>query len=158
MGRRSRTRLTKFGCNSSKVSTRLIVVEKRNRAGCSNPNFIHGNQGRDDVNGGFGPDRIFLGNGDDNFTDTPQVGAAGSDTITGGNGGDSFVFTERLGHDVITDFERGEDTLVLSRDLVGGRTRAQVVQDLVEIEVGNIVFDFGGILLDLDYSYYGLKS
>ncbi len=59
---------------------------------------LYGNLGRDVLNGGEGDDLI--------------VGGRSSDTLTGGLGSDVFVFhTADRGHDVITDFEDGQDLI-----------------------------------------------
>jgi len=64
-----------------------------------------GGNGADTLLGGAGRDRLDGGNGADVLD-----GGAGDDTLTGGNGPDRFVFQGASGHDVVTDFERG-DTL-----------------------------------------------
>ncbi|NEO29967.1 MAG: calcium-binding protein [Symploca sp. SIO3C6] len=72
---------------------------------------LHGGKGDDTVRGGFGDDTMIGGEGDDVI-----VGGNGSDVMTGGEGNDDFVFeiwkSLRYGeHDVITDFEVGEDQI-----------------------------------------------
>lgn len=47
-------------------------------------------------------------------------GGAGNDTLTGGAGGDHFIFNTKLGStniDTITDFESGEDKLVINKKI-----------------------------------------
>jgi len=77
---------------------------------------IHGQGGNDVINASaLGPDVVQLtidgGAGNDIITS-----GAGNDTITGGAGADKFNVTSVLnGHDVITDFTGGQDTLNLSQ-------------------------------------------
>ena len=62
---------------------------------------LRGMRGRDVLNGGDGADII--------------NGGRGHDTLTGGNGADVFVFAAaEKGHDVITDFEDGQDLIQIS--------------------------------------------
>jgi Ca2+-binding RTX toxin-like protein len=59
--------------------------------------------------GGSGDDALLAQGGDDVL-----VGGGGDDTLTGGGGGDMFLFTATTdGHDTITDFSSGEDTINL---------------------------------------------
>ena len=58
----------------------------------------------------FELDRIV---GSDDTDDTLQGGTS-DDTMTGGTGADTFVFASNHGHDTITDFTDGEDTIDLS--------------------------------------------
>jgi VCBS repeat-containing protein len=64
---------------------------------------LSGANGNDDLVGGAGNDSMDGGNGNDNFT-----GGAGDDQMTGGNGNDRFIFQANFGHDVITDFDHGD--------------------------------------------------
>ncbi|MGB3401471.1 MAG: hypothetical protein WBA77_02135 [Microcoleaceae cyanobacterium] len=52
---------------------------------------------------------ILTGTTDDEWID----GYAGDDTLTGGGGSDQFVLASGNGSDIITDFEDGQDILVL---------------------------------------------
>jgi len=68
----------------------------------STPNRIDGTAGRDTLIGTRGNDAI--------------TGFAGRDTLTGGAGQDQFIYTSMLdASDTITDFQRGQDRIVLTR-------------------------------------------
>lgn len=105
--------------------------------------FIEGGTGNDTVNAGRGADRVFLGDGDDRFEDVSQGGAFGRDTVTGGDGADTFAFVGVASTDVITDFERGVDTLELASGMVGGRSASQVVNDLASVTSAGVEIDLG---------------
>ena len=82
-------------------------------------------------------DTLIGGAGDDTI-----AGLAGDDTLTGGAGADTFVFASGNGHDTITDFADGEDTIDLSAfSGIGG------FGDLTVTQVGS------GVQIDL--SAYG---
>ena len=76
--------------------------DKLNFRGHSENYIIHGLDGDDRITGGSGNDRI--------------VGGDGDDTLTGGAGRDTFVYGYASeGHDHITDFNRNEDVIDISR-------------------------------------------
>lgn len=77
---------------------------------------IYGGQGNDSINASAGNDLIF--------------GDLDNDTYTGGSGNDQFVIGPGFGTDVITDYGRETDSLVL----IGEVTEADL--DFVE---GNVV-------------------
>lgn len=73
---------------------------------------MSGGGGGDDLNGGDGDDTMAGGGGGDTF-----FGMTGNDTMTGNAGGDVFDFVATDGggfggHDVITDFRLGQDSLL----------------------------------------------
>ncbi len=69
---------------------------------------LHGGKDNDLVKGCFG-DNLLLGEmGDDTL-----VGGEGNDTLTGGEGIDTFVINPNLGNNLITDFQIGQDQLML---------------------------------------------
>ena len=68
---------------------------------------VYGGEGKDIVFGGIGNDIVDGGSGDDEVR-----GDEGDDTLTGGSGSDTFVFRPGFGNDIITDFNKAEDTLV----------------------------------------------
>ena len=76
-----------------------------------------GEDGNDTLLGGNGNDKLLGGNGNDLL-----AGNAGKDRLTGGKGKDRFVFDinapfnkAKMGVDIITDFTRGQDKIVLDR-------------------------------------------
>lgn len=71
-------------------------------------NILYGEDGNDTIDGGAGNDTILGGNGDDWL-----IGGGGLDRITGGTGKDVFEVRRNPGHDLITDFKRGEDRIFL---------------------------------------------
>jgi Ca2+-binding RTX toxin-like protein len=94
-------------------------------------NLADGGEGNDVVFGGGGHDLLMGGNGNDllsgyngsdllwggNGNDT-LIGGGGDDGLIGGNGNDAFLFDSNFGHDVITDFGKG-DQLWLAHDVNG---------------------------------------
>ena len=68
---------------------------------------VYGGEGNDIVFGGTGNDVVDGGSGDDEVR-----GDEGDDTLTGGSGSDTFVFRPGFGNDVVTDFNKTEDTLI----------------------------------------------
>ena len=69
--------------------------------GNNSDNSIVGNLGNDTLDGGFG-----------------------TDTLTGGAGNDTFVFHFNFGHDTITDFATGQDTLEIDDGLFSSASAA----------------------------------
>ena len=114
-------------------------------------NIIQANGGDDNIsvtgelsvyiNGGSGNDTISGGNGDDK--------------LTGGEGADTFIIS--LGHDTITDFESGTDTIQLdgidSLDIDQIRSDSQQVGDDLIIHLSN-----GQYLTLEDFSYDELQE
>ncbi|MBF9032857.1 hypothetical protein HKCCE2091_01285 [Rhodobacterales bacterium HKCCE2091] len=83
--------------------------------------WIGGGRGDDELHGGTGNDTLLGKDGDDElFGDTGNDiidGGEGADILTGGAGVDVFYFAEGDANDdrdVITDFEIGVDTIVIS--------------------------------------------
>ncbi len=78
--------------------------------------LLNGRGGADTLIGGRGDDALFGGRGDDRLN-----GGLGRDEMTGGPGADAFVFLRaaeagrRAERDTITDFDRREDLVNLSR-------------------------------------------
>ena len=71
-----------------------------------------GNGGRDKLCGCQSNDTLYGPKGYDYL-----IGGLGNDILSGGIGRDRFVLTAGSGHDLITDFTKGEDLLVLDRGL-----------------------------------------
>ncbi|MHC5716656.1 MAG: calcium-binding protein, partial [Nostoc sp.] len=88
-------------------------------------NTLIGGDGNDQLQGLAGNDTLQGGNGNDILTggtgDDLLWGGNGDDILTGGAGKDKFlfqssgVFNTNLGVDYITDFEAGQDQIVLSK-------------------------------------------
>ena len=93
--------------------------------GGNHEDVLDGGDGNDILDGGNHADRLDGGTGNDvlnggNHEDVLN-GGAGDDILTGGNHADVFAFTDLGGHDVITDFRRGQDKIDLSGlDAVSG--------------------------------------
>ncbi|MEG3970225.1 DUF4347 domain-containing protein [Microcoleus sp. T2B6] len=80
--------------------------------GSSGDDVLFGNRGADILNGDDGNDILYGGKGDDLLN-----GGLGSDTLVGGMGVDKFLLSTNSGTDTITDFEVGQDLLVLGSGL-----------------------------------------
>ena len=84
--------------------------------GDAGANTIEGNQGDDELHGGGGNDILRGGDGDDRlFGDDGNdllIGGPGTNTLTGGAGADLFQLS-KIGMQLIADFARGEDKLLL---------------------------------------------
>lgn len=78
--------------------------------GGAGSDMLNGGAGKDVLKGGSGADILRGGDSDDRL-----LGGTGDDTLTGGSGRDKFIFTRGDGHDRITDFEIGRDTIVIDR-------------------------------------------
>jgi Ca2+-binding RTX toxin-like protein len=78
---------------------------------------MFGSGGSDKLCGFEGNDTLDGGKGDDYL-----IGGLGNDILSGGIGRDRFVLTASEDADLITDFTKGEDLLVLG----GGLTFAQL--------------------------------
>ncbi|WP_448564863.1 calcium-binding protein [Trichothermofontia sp.] len=100
------------------------------RGDLDNDTLLGGN-GNDQLFGGRGDDRLFGGNGNDTLS-----GDRGNDTMTGGAGVDTFVISGLEGIDIVTDFNPGEDTLVIQEG------RPVDIKPGLGAEVGNtLLFD-----------------
>ncbi|MGX9965650.1 calcium-binding protein [Roseomonas sp. F4] len=73
---------------------------------------IYGGLGKDVLRGGAGEDELYGGGGADRL-----IGGSGDDTMNGGAGADSFEFGDGFGHDLITGFQIGTDTLQISSNI-----------------------------------------
>lgn len=74
---------------------------------------LFGGYDNDQLSGGDGNDRLDGGQGNDSIS-----GGNGNDTLTGGAGRDFFSISLTGGADVITDFNRSEDLISLSFDIL----------------------------------------
>ncbi|MBD1853775.1 FG-GAP-like repeat-containing protein [Leptolyngbya sp. ST-U4] len=85
-------------------------------SGGNDKDYIEGGAGNDLIFGGLGNDFLVGGDGDD-----IMLGRMGKDRITGGSGKDMFVFAKPAERpDRITDFEKGDQIVVLGRSFKGG--------------------------------------
>ena len=83
--------------------------------GTAGLDHLFGYEGNDTLSGLLGDDVLSGGDGDDIL-----VGGLGNDLMSGGTGADIFRWQAgETGHDVVTDFELGVDSLDLSDLLVG---------------------------------------
>lgn len=86
--------------------------------GDAGDDLLFGNLGNDVLHGGSGADTLFGGQGGDTLLgeggDDVLLGDLGDDTLTGGAGNDAFVFAPGSGHDIVTDFTKGQDHLDIS--------------------------------------------
>lgn len=131
---------------------------------------ITGTRRDDTINGTAGDDSIQAGRGDDivkgaegndtlrgGFGDDTIRGGVGDDLMSGAEGDDVFVFARGDGSDTISGFELGSDRIGLR----GFNFDSDDLLDLVSIEDGNVVIDFGGanpgdriVLKDIDLSNF----
>lgn len=75
-----------------------------------NDDVLCGGNGKDMLWGGRGDDYLFGGNGSDLL-----AGGSGNNQMSGGNGPDVFLFgVDSTGSNLVTDWERGTDTLVFA--------------------------------------------
>ena len=85
---------------------------------------LFGNLGNDTLHGGSGADTLFGGQANDvlfgDAGDDWLSGDLGDDTLTGGAGADIFSFAPGSGHDVVTDFTKGQDRLDISAYIRAG--------------------------------------
>lgn len=88
--------------------------------GGARADHLDGGDGADILRGGGGRDRL--------------IGGGGDDILTGGAGRDTFVFTPGDGHDRITDFQLGIDTIAIA-DGVSGLADLDFVQDGSDVQI-----------------------
>ncbi|MBR6443284.1 MAG: hypothetical protein IKS46_06325, partial [Clostridia bacterium] len=79
---------------------------------------LYGGSGKDTLFGGAGNDKLYGGAGNDTL-----YGQRGDDELTGGAGNDTFVYYTGYGHETITDYTEGEDTIKL---MSGSISRTEV--------------------------------
>ena len=90
--------------------------------GTNNPSseFLFGNEASETITGTSSSEYLIGFSGDDTLT-----GLGGNDTFVGGEGNDQFIFAAGSGNDIITDFQVGEDSLVLE----GGLTITGITEE-----------------------------
>lgn len=83
--------------------------------------WLYGNGGDDKLQGGDGIDFLWGGSGKDTLQggngNDYLNGGAGNDTLFGDAGADTFYFERGSGHDIVKDFAKGEDQIVLADGL-----------------------------------------
>ena len=107
--------------------------------GGAGADVLRGGRGSDDMLGQAGDDTLFGGGGRDELT-----GGRGDDVLFGGAGDDSFRFAAGDGDDVIRDFGKGDDAVVIA-DL--GSRRA--ILDAAEERGRDVVVELEGQTLIL---------
>ncbi|MCU0545336.1 MAG: Ig-like domain-containing protein [Oscillatoriaceae cyanobacterium Prado104] len=99
--------------------------------GGKDSDLICGDAGSDLLFGDLGSDTLYGGKGDDSLTggigDDWLAGDGGNNTLQGGSGRDYFVLNAGEDIDIIADFIKGEDVLVLTGGLTFDRLR--IVQE-----------------------------
>ena len=82
---------------------------------------LYGAEGNDLLEGNAGNDRLFGGSDNDTLLggigNDYLVGGEGADILTGGKGNDVFYFDLDSGTDVITDYTKGQDAIMIHPDL-----------------------------------------
>ncbi|MFF7710631.1 VWA domain-containing protein, partial [Pseudomonas sp. NPDC007930] len=92
-----------------------------NLLGSQHDDWLHAGDNGSTLNGGAGNDTLVAGKG--------------SDVLTGGSGADTFVWEHGAsGHDVVTDFKAGVDTLDLSQ-LLGDVAKNASLDDFFKVSV-----------------------
>lgn len=107
-------------------------------SGGAGNDLMGGGEGNDHLSGGAGDDVLSGGAGDDMLS-----GGEGDDLLYGGDGSDTFLFSPDSGHDVVKDFQPGQDKLLLT-----GATSAADFS--VETGSGNTVITFGDTIITLE--------
>ena len=103
------------------ISDTAPTIGDDSLSGSENDDVINGLEGNDALSGGLGADTL--------------VGGQGIDTLTGGPGSDSFNGSASdLDGDIITDFELGDDLLVIGSTLGPGQTTATAGSAILEFD------------------------
>lgn len=95
--------------------------------GAGGGSFLFGGGGNDLLWGGAGNDLLAGGDGDDQ--------------LWGGGGFDTFVFTK--GNDVIHDFERGVDSILIDEELLAGLPIELWLRANASLQEDSLMLDFG---------------
>ncbi|MGQ9365837.1 matrixin family metalloprotease [Azospirillum sp. A39] len=117
--------------------------------GGAGSDVVYGNLANDLLVGGDGWDTLFGGQGDDVLYGGDAVdalfGNLGNDTLEGGAGSDYFYAGHNGGVDIVTDFERLGDWLIVPRHVNGTdiATAADVVARAHDV-AGGVAIDLGG--------------
>lgn len=108
--------------------------------GNAGSDIVYGNQQNDTLFGGAGADTLYGGQNDDTLE-----GGKGDDALHGNLGTDQFVFRSDSGVDVIYDFVKGQDTIVVAANIndLAVTTASDLVERVSSDASGNAVIDFG---------------
>jgi Ca2+-binding RTX toxin-like protein len=116
-------------------------TQKDDLCGGNGNDLIFGNEDTDKLCGGDGNDTLYGGKGDDTVTggsgDDWLMGDFGNDTLQGGSGRDRFLLAAGQGSDVITDFKKDEDALILTGGLTVDRLRIVQENSATLIRIAN---------------------
>jgi len=113
--------------------------------------IMFGGAGNDTINGGAGNDTIYGSAGDDSINggsgqDTIR-GSVGNDSLSGGDDGDTFIFKSGDGDDIVSDFEVGQDTLILNATETDftdtASVQAAATETIINSQLG-LLIDTGG--------------
>ena len=111
-------------------------------SGKGGADVIDGGRGADTLKGMAGSDTLFGGAGDDILkggAGNDQLnGGKGMDLLTGGRGADTFRYVRKGGHDTITDYRDGIDTIVFA----GFGPKVKFLNRAVQ-DGDDVIFDFG---------------
>ncbi|MDH0886788.1 type I secretion C-terminal target domain-containing protein [Acinetobacter sp. GD03873] len=66
--------------------------------------LLDGDEGNDNLQGGAGNDILIAGSGDDILT-----GGMDNDELTGGAGNDTYIFAANFGHDIVNNYDSGQN-------------------------------------------------
>lgn len=98
--------------------------------GVDGDDLLRGSPGDDLLRGGRGADTL--------------EGGEGNETLRGGPGADRFVFGPGHGDDIIVDFGRGPDRLLLDEGIWGGsKTVEEMLEDHARVVDDGTLLDFG---------------
>ncbi len=102
---------------------------------------LSGNRNNDTLSGGVDNDLLFGGKGDDSLNggegNDTLVGGLGADLLIGGAGRDVFVLGTGAGIDTISQFQKGEDLIGLSRGLTFSQLRVNPTPTAIAIELAS---------------------
>ncbi|MEM7522762.1 MAG: calcium-binding protein [Pseudomonadota bacterium] len=103
-----------IGLSGDAFFDKLTNVE--NLWGSYQDDYLHGDDGANELRGEFGDDFLSGGGGEDTL-----IGGVGDDTLFGGDGADVFRFsTGTVGADLIADYDAGEDRIEIFNGVVDG--------------------------------------
>ncbi len=102
---------------------------------------LSGNRNNDTISGGIDNDLLFGGKGNDSLNggegNDTLVGGLGADSLIGGAGRDIFVLGIGAGTDTISEFQKGEDLIGLTRGLTFNQLRVNPTATAIAIELAS---------------------